>query len=138
MSDLLHHQNLIELLTSEQRVALTANAMNVIDLNQQIPIAYLRLRSVGYRFLLTQIDPKSDHIFYGLCDFNTEIYQQFYSFQLIKDMAAKNKEAILVDKNFKATHSIADFQKVAEAFGTVLVDDTSMEFQHTLESLTLK
>jgi hypothetical protein len=123
------NRNAIDLFTQKQKDLLFANANSAEAKELQVPVAYLRIRNLGYRFLVTQLDVQNPDVFYGLCDFDTDIKVQYYSLTLLKRMAAEKGDHLVAKPDFKASHSLDVFTKVARHFGTVLVDDSDKDYE---------
>ncbi len=113
-----------ELFDDEQKKALVFHGIGLLHALNHNPVAYIRLRALGFSFLLTE---KSDDIpghYFGLCNYDTKLEFGFVNFKNVRGGYSAIEEDLRFDNEFKANYPLAVYAKVANQLGTIVVDDT--------------
>jgi hypothetical protein len=123
--------NLMKLFSKDEQKKLFANSKNAGV--QQVPVAYLRVRKLGYRFLITSLDPERPHIAYGLCDYDTKVVVQHFNLEQVQQQAAAKNDELQSGKNYVAHLPLTNYLEMAQELGTLagLTNHESKTFEDT-------
>lgn len=110
--------------TQEQILSLLQNGQEENHGKNHVPVAYLRVRNLGYRFLITEIDPQTPEKAYGLCDYDTDMKIDFVNLKDLAVIAKQNGESILARNDFEGKYPLAVYDMVASNVGSIITDDT--------------
>ncbi len=93
------------------------NGLESQGTKNHVPLAYLSIPQVGFRFLISEIETAEPSLVFGLCDFDTTMF--FGKFDISKLSAfASEKDLILRnDKFFPPKYALGVYGKVAATSG---------------------
>lgn len=109
--------NLMKLFSKDEQKKLFANSTDTGS--WQVPVSYLRVRKLGYRFLITSLDPDRPQIAYGLCDYDTKLVVQHFNLEQVQQQAAAKNDALQSGKNFVAHLPLENYLEMAQELGTL-------------------
>lgn len=109
--------NLMKLFSKDDQKKLFANSKNTGA--HQTPVAYVRVRKLGYRFLIASLDPERPHIAYGLCDYDTKMVVQHFNLEQVQQQAAAKNDELQSGKNFVAHLPLENYVEMAQELGTL-------------------
>jgi hypothetical protein len=121
------------LFTDVQIKRLTANGSKGISCKNLVPVAHLQIRKLGYKFLLTELDPDDTRYAFGLCDYDTDIRFEIINLQTLESKAKQCGDRLKPTDDFIGEYNLAVYAKAAVEFGCLDLHKEIRDFQRSLK-----
>lgn len=124
--------SILETFTNEQKKVLFKNGKGANSGKNHIPVVELKVGKLGYRFLITELDPQEPQYAFGLCDYNTDLQIGLVNLLDLERKATEKGAKLEIRSAFTGKYNLAVYCKAAFDFGTIIEDPADKYGNHYL------